>query len=357
MPEPRVLLVLAASTGGIGQHVRSLARELSRRGVAVRVAGPASTEALFGFAEAGARFIPVRTSSAVALRQAVASADVVHAHGLKAGLAAGVAVRTVRPRRPLVVTWHNAMLGDGLRRHLLARLERVVARLPDVTLGASPDLVARARSLGARDARLGPVAAAPLPEPRRSLKAVREELGAADRPVVLAVGRLAPQKGYPHLLDAARHWAARRPTPLVVIAGDGPLRPALERRIAAEALPVRLLGHRADVADLLAAADVVVLPSRWEARALMAQEALRAGRPLVATAVGGVPELVGEAALLVPYGDTRALAEAVSRVLDDPALAARLSARGRARAADWPDEGQVAEQVLAVYGQLASEHA
>jgi len=354
MAEPRVVLVLAASTGGVGQHVRSLARELLARGVPAWVAGPASTDELFGFAALGARFVAVDLSRAGvrALRAAVAAADVVHAHGLRAGLVAGLALRTVRPRRPLVVTWHNAMLGTGVKRRLLAVLERAVARSADVTLGASSDLVSRARSLGARDARLSPVAAPGLRAPQRSREAVGAELGAGGRPVVLAVGRLAPQKGYPLLLDAARGWVARRPVPLVVVAGEGPLRGGMEARIAAEGLPVRLLGHRSDVADLLAAADVVVLPSRWEARALVAQEALRAGTPLVATAVGGVPELVGEAASLVPYGDPAALAAAVSGLLDDPASAQRLAALGRAQAARWPDEAAAAELVLDVYREL-----
>jgi glycosyltransferase involved in cell wall biosynthesis len=140
----------------------------------------------------------------------------------------------------------------------------------------------------------------------------------------------------------------------VAVAGEGPLRGPIEERIASEGLPVRLLGHRSDVADLLAAADVVVLPSRWEARALVAQEALRAGTPLVATAVGGVPELVGEAAILVPYGDAAALERAVSGLLDSPAAARRLADIGRAQAARWPDEAAAAEQVLAVYREIAA---
>jgi glycosyltransferase involved in cell wall biosynthesis len=212
--------------------------------------------------------------------------------------------------------------------------------------------VTRARELGARDARPSPVAAPGLGAPQRSPEAVRAALGVADRPLVLAVGRLAPQKGYPLLLDAARGWATRRPAPLLVVAGEGPLRRSLAARIAAEGLPVRLLGHRSDVADLLAAADVVVLPSRWEARALVAQEALRAGTPLVATAVGGVPELVGEAARLVPYGDAPALERAVSGLLDSPASAKRLAVLGLAQAAGWPDEAEAAEQVLDVYREL-----
>jgi glycosyltransferase involved in cell wall biosynthesis len=116
---------------------------------------------------------------------------------------------------------------------------------------------------------------------------------------------------------------------------------------------VRLLGHRADVADLLAAADVVVLTSQWEARALIAQEALQAGRPLVATAVGGVPDLVGDAALLVPYGDPDALAQAVGTVLDNPEIAKRLADAGRTQAASWADETAVIDAVLGVYREVA----
>jgi glycosyltransferase involved in cell wall biosynthesis len=294
-------------------------------------------------------------------------ADVVHAHGLRAGLLAGLALDHRRYPAPdhrrypapdhrrypaLVVTWHNRVLGGAARRAAYAVLERIVARHADVTLGASPDLVTRARALGARDARFGPVAAPPLPPPARPPGQVRATLGAAQRPLVLAVGRLHPQKGFDTLVAAAARWARRTPPPLVAIAGDGPARGALAAAIAASGAPVRLLGRRDDVADLLAAADVVVLSSVWEARALVAQEALRAGRPLVATAVGGVPDLVGDAAVLVPAGSVEALAGAVAGLLDDPAAARVLAHRGPARAAEWPDEQDTAEQVAAVYREL-----
>jgi glycosyltransferase involved in cell wall biosynthesis len=278
------------------------------------------------------------------------SALVVHAHGLRAGLLAGLALgRDV----PLVVTWHNAILSRRPRRLLLSAMERRVARRADVTLGASSDLVDRARALGARDARLAPVAAPPFPAASRLPGEVRAELGVPqDRPLLLAVGRLAPQKGYDLLLDAAAYWARLEPTPLVLIAGDGPLGPGLTARAEAEQLPVRLLGHREDVPDLLPAADIVVLTSVWEARALVAQEALRAGRPLVATAVGGVPELVGDAAVLVPAGNAALFAEAVAGLLADPRQRDRLSRLGREQAQTWPDDADTVRQVLAVYGEL-----
>jgi glycosyltransferase involved in cell wall biosynthesis len=138
----------------------------------------------------------------------------------------------------------------------------------------------------------------------------------------------------------------------VAIAGDGPLEADLDARIRAQRLPVALLGRRDDVADLLAAADLIVLPSRWEARSLTAQEALRAGTPLVATRTGGLPGLLGDGALLVPPGDAAALAEAVGGLLADPARAAALAAAGRAQAAGWPDEAATARALAAVYREL-----
>ena len=340
----RVALVLATSTGGVGQHVRSLAGGLVRRGYDVAVLGPSATEELFGFTQVGARFAaveiaagidPRRDAAAVrSLRRLLKGSDVVHAHGFRAGFVAAAAQPRDRwGRWPLVVTWHNSLLAKGSRLRVLAVLERVVARRPDVTLGASEDLVERARSLGARDARLSPVAAPDLAAPTRSRQDVRGELEAGDRPVVLTVGRLHPQKGYDLLLDAAARMSTRRPKPLFVAAGSGPLEQHLAARISTEGLPVSLLGHRSDVANLLAAADVAVLASEWEARPLFAQEALRAGVPLVATRVGGIPGLVGSAAILVPYGDVEELSDALGKVLEDRALAEDLVNAGRVRAA------------------------
>lgn len=90
----------------------------------------------------------------------------------------------------------------------------------------------------------------------------------------------------------------------------------------------------------------------WEARSLTAQEALRAGRPLVACDVGGIRSLVGNGAVLVPPGDPRALGEAVRRLLDDPAEASAVAARGAAVAGTWPTEQDTVEQVASVYREL-----
>ncbi|MFI7160351.1 glycosyltransferase family 4 protein [Micromonospora chalcea] len=368
-PAPRwpgsVALVLASSTGGVGQHVRSIAGGLTEAGASVLVCGPAATEEQFGFTGVGARFTPVEIPASptpgdaravTAVRRALADTpvDVVHAHGLRAGLVAALA----RPTAPLVVTWHNAVLAKGLRGAASRLVERIVARSVRVALGASADLVDRAAALGAADARRAPVAAPTLPPPGRRRAAVRAEFGVtADRPLILSVGRLHPQKRYDVLIDAAARWRTRTPAPVVVIAGSGPAYLPLAARISAARAPVTLLGHRTDVADLLAGADLAVVTSDWEARQLFAQEALRAGVPLVATAVGGLPELVGDGAVLVPPGDVDAVDAAVRDLLDDPVRRAEVGRRGLARAATWPTEADTVAALADLYAELTPQHS
>ncbi|WP_407564061.1 glycosyltransferase family 4 protein [Streptomyces sp. 184] len=351
---------------GSGVHVRSLAAGLVARGIRVTVVATPATAERYGFAAAGANVarLPERGGlataplcTATALRAACAGADLVHAHGLQCGLMACSTI--LGQRRPLVFTWHTRNHPDGVRGRMVPLLERRVSRSARVVLGATTDLVDGARRRGARDARLAPIA---VPAPRQPhpggagaalrRQQVRAELGALDRPLVLTAAPLASYGAHDPLLEAARMWRALPERPLLAVAGEGPGRGRLQRRIDAEKLPVRLLGSRDDLPRLLAAADVAVLSSPWEARPVLAQEALHAGAPLVATAVGGVPELVGEAAELVPYGDSRALADAVTGLLHDPARRANLSAAGRAQASTWPTEDDTVTQVLSIYDEL-----
>jgi glycosyltransferase involved in cell wall biosynthesis len=149
-------------------------------------------------------------------------------------------------------------------------------------------------------------------------------------PLVLTVARLDAQKGIPVLLDAV----ASVPDAAFVVAGDGPDRAALEARAVSLGLAdrVRFLGHRRDVASLLAAADVLVLPSLYEGLPLSVLEAMIAGVPVIATAVGGTDEVVrdGETGTLVPPGDASALAAAIRRVLGDRERSSRLADAARA---------------------------
>lgn len=352
MASRSVSLVLATSTGGVGAHVRALAEGLAGTGWQVQVCGPLATDALFGFSKVAERFCPIEITAAPKpaairqLRHALGSSKIVHAHGLRAATVAVLA-----GARPLVVTWHNAILDESLvRRGLSFAAARLVARRADISLAASADLAAQVQAYGGRDVRAAPVAIT-LGTPTRSREDVRAELGLLPgQHLVLSIGRLHRQKALDVLVAAAARWSSDQT--LVAIAGDGPLQTQLADQIAATAAPVRLLGRRSDIADLLAAADIVVLASRWEARSLAAQETLLAGRPLVATAVGGTPDLVGDGAVLVPPDDVAALDAAVQALLTDPRARAELAARGQAQARRWPTEADTLAQVGAVYAEL-----
>jgi glycosyltransferase involved in cell wall biosynthesis len=355
----RTVQVLGGGSAG-SAHVSSLAAGLVARGVQVTVCAPAELESTYDFPATGARFAPVPRRSdpaaVAALRAACEGADVVHAHGLHAAVRAGLALSG--RRTPLVVTWHTGAHAEGARGRVLHILERRAARGAAVVLATSFDLVDRARRRGARDARLARLAVpqARLPATAHDGKA-RAELGAVDRPLLISAGSLVPHHGYDTLLDAACVWRELDPVPLVVVVGEGRHRAALQRRIRTERLPVLLIGCRNDIGELVAAADLAVLPGRWDTRPVLAQEALRSGVPLVATEVGAVPELIGEAAELVPYGNPEALARAVVRLLGDPARREQLATAGRAQAAQWPTEDDTIAQVLSVYDELTQPPA
>jgi glycosyltransferase involved in cell wall biosynthesis len=392
-PGARVALVLGTSHGGMGAHVRMLAAGLAERGARVAVLGPRATvreidagrgidtargtPIWFGAVEIGDRPRPRDAGTLARLRRLLAGADVVHAHGIRAGALCALAL-SGRRRPALVVTVHNAPpLAGGIPALAYRALEAIVARGADTVLCVSGDLEARMRAAGARR-----VGHAVVPAPPAS-KAGAQRAGGSPapgpagpdwpgpdwagpggggRPVVLGAGRLVPQKGFGILLEAAASWQDMDPRPLVVIAGAGPLAGSLRDQAAALGVDAVFLGHRDDVPGLLAVADVFAIPSWWEGQPLVLQEALRAGVPVVATRVGGIPGLTGDgapqgsaAAVLVRPGDRRELASAVRAVLGDPALAARLRAAARARAAGLPSPDDAVTAVLAAYADAIGD--
>lgn len=196
----------------------------------------------------------------------------------------------------------------------------------------------------------------PAPFARRPDRALRRAL-ANERPLVLSVARLDPQKGHRHLLAAA----AEVPEAVFALAGDGPERPALER--LADRLSIRdrirFLGERSDVADLLAACDVFVLPSLYEGLPISVLEAMAAERPVIATAIGGTEEVVidGESGLLVPPAEPEAMASALRRLLEDAGLRARLAAAGRARVTTEFSAREMVRRVTELYELLSGPAA
>lgn len=355
----RIALVLGTTAGGVGRHVHGLVTEFLTRGHDVVVAGPTSAEERFGFAEAGARWVPVplgdrprpgRDTAAIgALRAVVNGADLVHGHGLRAGSAACLAA--VGSSTPVVVTLHNAAPSGRITSRVYAVLERIVAHRATAVVAVSADLLVRQRELGARTFGIAVIAAPRPPAHLPDRHTVRAALDIPDgRSMAVCVARLAPQKGLGLLLDAV---ARVRDLPLeVVVAGDGPARPALSERIAAEGLPVRLLGQRQDIPELLAAADVVVSSSLWEGQPISLQEALQVGAAIVATDVGGTAAVLGSAGLLTAPGDAAALAAGIRLVVTYGSERDRLRSHAFERAAELPDEADAAVAAITLYERV-----
>jgi glycosyltransferase involved in cell wall biosynthesis len=155
------------------------------------------------------------------------------------------------------------------------------------------------------------------------------------RTIIVAAGRLSVEKGFDILVDAAALLAAAHPEAGFVLFGDGPLRPQLAQQIAQRKLDGQFVlgGFQTDLHRLLPQADLLVLSSHTEGMPVIVLEALAAGLPVVATAVGGVPEVIHEAeqGLLVPAGDAHRLAAAIDRLLGDDSLRQRLGEAGRQR--------------------------
>ena len=178
--------------------------------------------------------------------------------------------------------------------------------------------------------------------------------------IVAAIGRPRPVKGFSYLLEAFAQIAANQPDLYLLFVGDGPDKRPLQT--AAQQLPIAdrviFLGDQQEIPRLLAALDMLVLPSLWEGLPNVVLEAMAAGLPVVATAVGGTPELVveGETGLLVPPRDPAALAQAILTLLNDPELARRLGKNGRYRATTQFTIQQMVQQTENLYQQLIGTH-
>ena len=366
----RILHVDSERTWRGGERqVLELMRRQRRAGDDPHLAAPGGSAIL---ARAGAEGIPVHP---VAMR---GTWDVVSALAI-AGLH--------RRLRPDVVHWHAArahalgaiasLLAPGPARVLSRRVDFAVRRtLGSRLLWSLPIEEIVAISEGVRDALarsgvdparvrvvpsgidLTPYESPPAGPEREALRA---SLGVErDEIVALQAAALAPHKSQTDLLNAAALAREQAPRLRVWIAGEGELRAALEAEHDRLGLgtTVRLLGFREDVGKLLAAADLFVVSSYLEGMGTATLDAMASGLAVVATRVGGIPEIVrdGETGILVPARDPKALADAMVRVSSDPALRGRLGAAGRVRArlfsADRTAEGtrRVYEEALAPRG-------
>lgn len=376
----RVLELSAQAAGGVRAHIRQVSQLLAKDGHQVLLAGPSNVISPADGAVSGACprtyqiDIGARPSGADLkalrqLKQLAATAQVIHAHGLRAGALAVLAVKRLpaakRPR--VVVTLHNLPVGSAPTRLVGKALHLVVVKGADYVLTVSPDLLKKAKQLGLK---AGEIAVVPAPARGCMDHAAQPEIsqdsaqsldagsgvdsgsgyGASSdtdydaAPCLLTIARLAPQKGLDLLLEAATLIKQRGIDFTWLVAGDGPLKAQLNQQIDDAALPVKLLGRREDIGALLSQADVVVQTSYWEGQPLTLREAMQAGRAIVATDVGGSAyTLAGCGQLVEPQAGP--LADAVVAVISDPKRRETLEAASRAAVAKIPGETQLREQL------------
>jgi len=342
--------------GGAEQVVRRLSEASLARGDAVAIACAGEVSLPRGADRLRLPMIarrPDRTlATAWRIRRFAASwrPDVIHAHNPGIALATALAARR-GASWPALVTLHGVPPEDD---RATARLLRWT-RLPVVACGPGVAASLHAHGLEPLTTICNGIAA---PPPAADQGALRREWGLpTDLRLVMAAGRLVPQKRH----DVALSAIATLPHAALVIVGDGPLRSALERQIGELRLAprVRLVGARSDARALLAAADVVVQPSDWEGLPLVVLEAMRAARPVVASSVPGLRELIrdGEDGLLVPPDDAVALATSVTRVLGDERLARHLGDTAARRVEREFSEIAMVEAYRSLWGALAARRA
>jgi glycosyltransferase involved in cell wall biosynthesis len=360
-----VLHVSVPTEGGVATVGTSYVRDQVERGWNVTVACPSVGDLGYAAREAGATVRWWRASgrglslagAAARLRRIVAEAapDVVHLHSATAGVVGRV---VVRDRIPTVFQPHGWSFLDARTsvQGAALRWERYAARWTTELLCVSTTEGQLAEGLGIR----APVTVLPngvdltvfRPGGLRDRVAARKALELDDVPTVLCVGALTVQKGQQDLLT---DWPAIRagvPDAQLLLVGDGPDRRALER--LADGLPgVRFAGARTDVSLWLTAADVVVVPSRWEGMALVPLEAMACARSLVATAVNGVVDSVpAEAGATVSLDDGPGLAAAVVDRLQDPELAEQEGWAGRSHVETHHDMTNSRQELARVYLRL-----
>ena len=350
--------------GGIGgseRHLLTLLPALRERGVDARFLGlddPALAPEPF-YRELTAAGVPFERlacprdldlglARAVVRATRAARPDLVHTHLVHADVYG--ALGALAARAALVSTKHNDdPFRAGPFRHVERLLALRTARVIAITEALRRFTVERVGlpaakvvtvpyGLDAPPAAWAPASELPLPEGARLL---------------VAVGRLDRQKGLDVAVRALAELRRRHPGTVLAVLGEGPERAALAALAAELGVADALLlpGRVGDVAAVLWAAELVVHPSRWEGFGLALLEAMLCERPIVASAVSSIPEIVsdGETGLLVPADDAPALAAAVGRLLDDPALASQLGRSGAARARAEFSVARMAERTLAVY--------
>src|ERR1700694_1687040 len=372
----RVLqLITSLERGGAENHLLALLTHADREAFEVETAvlsGEGALVPIFRQARIPVPLLHVRgTFDPLALGRLVRLArdghfDILHSHLYRADIYAGLAVAQLGERRPLLVsTRHND--DRFFLNPFVGIVHYMVSAQQDLIIAISDHIAHFTVARGVRHPARGRRVYHGLEPPvmralEREGQRIRSELGIGpDAFLVGNVGRLALQKGQRHLIGAMPLLLERVPHAHAVIAGGGDLEDFL-RDLASDmgvAERVHVLGPRKDVPALMHAMYVFAMPSIWEGFGLVLLEAMAAGRPIVASRVATIPEVVvdGETGLLVPAGDPLALAEAVAQLADQPAVARRLGEAGRERLRRHFSLEKMVGDTELLYRELVDERA
>lgn len=357
-------MVVRPSEGGAFEHVGSLARELAGRGHEVAVCGPHGHLGDLGVELIELDIVrplspPGDARAAVRLGRIIRSysPDIVHAHGSKGGVMARAA-RVATPRTPVVLTPHGfAFAGffqSARSKRVYKGIERAFAPLASRVVCVCEAEARLARSVGAgKRVRVVHNGIDPPPrvEPDPAVAALRR-----GGPLVGVLSGLRPGKGLEVAIGALAQSRRSRDGVQLVVAGEGPERPALEALAARAGVAdaVHLIGLHRDPYSFLAALDLFAFPSLAESFPYAILEAMASARPIVASDVGGVGEALvdGESGVLVEPGDVDGLASAIVETLADAPRAEALGSAAAARRAECFTLARMAEGTLGVYDEL-----
>jgi glycosyltransferase involved in cell wall biosynthesis len=301
--------------------------------------------------------IDFRTISAVRNCILQRQMDVVHSHGYKANIYAYMAARGTNAR--LVATCHN-WPGKTVALRLYAALDRfLLRRFPGIAAVSDPVRDSLLRS-GVPNDRIRLVQNGIDTESFSRGQPVLKQLPQVQgKKVVGFIGRLAQEKGLAYLMQAAESIVREDSNVAFVFAGDGPYRDSLCNLIKKLNLEthVVLLGKRSDMVDVYASIDVLVLPSLSEGVPMVVLEAMAAGKPVLATKVGGIPQVIQDekTGLLVDPADASQLTIALKRLLASPHLREELGRRGRDRVSTCYSAGAMAQAYLTMYREVGSQ--
>ncbi len=379
MKPTRILHVIRPAEGGMKEHLTSLAAGLKQRGYVIEVACPGNTPLAAETAQLGLKVHPIDLvgplnpgSDLQCIRQLhnilrQGQYDIIHFHGAKAGLVGRAAAVTAGCRNT-VLTVHNFIIYEEvpLAKKIIFKygeqlLSRVTSKIITVSQALKDDLIANYK--------IAPDKLIPIYNGIDTSKYKDNPVNHSDRAqygiisgteVVGTVARMAPQKGLNYLIEAAAVISQTSPEKAreitFIIAGDGPLRSELEDLAGRLGVRDKVLfpGYVQNIPGLLSCLDIFVIPSIAEGLSITTIEAMAAGLPVVASRVGGLPELVrqGETGFLVEPRDPRGLADALLRLLADREARRQLGHNGRLLATQQFSSESMVDQTCRVYEDI-----